>query len=235
MTTIIKFLRPLGLAAATVAAGSFILQSAPASAVELVTNGNFGATTANDTGWSRTGTTSIVPVSAFTNGADPLTIALTSGFGNVAVVGSVPATVPAVGSFAPISSGTWSYNLVTNPGSLYNLSYNFANYSKLVTRPSQASQSFQVTRNGVLIAGTSLSGTSLDTSIVSTLTSFTGSGNDVLSFVFNGVTASAIDNVSVQGPAPLPGTPAPEPFTIIGTLIGGSAAIRMRRKLNLGK
>jgi hypothetical protein len=234
MTTIVKFLRPLGLAAATVAAGSFILQSAPASAVELVTNGNFSA---GATGWTTTGATSVVPVSTFTTGADALTIALTSGFGNVAVVGSVPATVPAVGSFAPIASGTstWSQTLLTNPGSTYALSYNFANYSTLVTRPSQASQSFQVTRNGVVIAGTSLIGTSLATSIVPTLTSFTGSGTDVLSFVFNGVTASAIDNVSVQGLAPTTGTAAPEPFTIIGTLIGGSAAIRMRKKLNLSK
>jgi hypothetical protein len=34
-------------------------------------------------------------------------------------------------------------------------------------------------------------------------------------------------------PAPNPpNTPVPEPFTIIGTLIGGTAAIRMRKKLN---
>jgi hypothetical protein len=234
MTTSIKFLRPLGLAAATIAAGSLVFHSAPASAVELVTNGIFGATTANDTGWTRTGTTSIIPVSSLTVGASRELAFAVSGFGNVAAVGTVPASVPAPGSFAPTATGTWSYNLVTNPGSTYELSYNFANYSFLTSTVSQAPQSFQVTRNDIVIAGTSLSATVLPTSFSVTKANFVGSGNDKLSFVFTGVTASAIDNVSVQGDAPRT-TPVPEPFTIVGTLIGGSVALRMRKKLSVNK
>jgi hypothetical protein len=232
MTTIIKFLRPLGLAAATVAAGSFILQSAPAHAAQLglVTNGDFSE---GGTGWTATpGTTSIVPVSSLTVGADPALAFAVSGFGNVAAVG----TVPAVGATPTISSGSWTQTLVTNPGSTYELSYNFANYSFLTRTASPAAQTFQVTLNDSVIAGTLLIGTVLPSSLSPTTATFTGTGNDKLSFVFRGVTASAIDNVRVTGDAFVPtGTQAPEPFTIIGTLIGGSAAIRMRRKLNVGK
>jgi hypothetical protein len=233
MTTIVKFLRPLGLAAATVAAGSFILQSAPARAAELVTNGNFSN---GGTGWDVVGAVSIIPVSTLTTGSTPAIIALTSGFGNVAAIGNVPAA----GATPVTASGRWSQTLATNPGSTYDLSFNFANYSALTGINSPDTQSFRVLFNGTALPGLglTLTGQQLTTSLSPTRTTFvgSGSGNDTLSFLFNNVTASAIDNVSVIGdPRGTTGTPAPEPFTIIGTLIGGSAAIRMRRKLNLNK
>jgi hypothetical protein len=170
MTKIIKFLRPLGLSVLTVAAGSFVLQSAPAQSVELVTNGNFQTVAnpatpgfpgvANSTGWTTTGTTSIIPVSTLTAGANPLNpliVSATAGFGYVATVGTVPASVPFPGLYAPTTTGAWSYNLVTNPGSTYTLSYNFADYAYIKNILSQVGgrpSSFEVTRNGSLIAGT---------------------------------------------------------------------------------
>jgi hypothetical protein len=43
--------------------------------------------------------------------------------------------------------------------------------------------------------------------------------------------ATATADGSVFVPVPVPATDVPEPFTIVGTLVGGSAALRMRRKL----
>jgi hypothetical protein len=257
MTKIIKFLRPLGLSVLTVAAGSFVLKSAPAQSVELVTNGNFQTVAnpatpgfpgvANSTGWTTTGTTSIIPVSTLTAGANPLIVSETAGFGYVATVGTVPASVPFPGFYAPTTTGTWSYNLVTNPGSTYRLSYNFADYAYITDILSLVGgrrSSFEVTRNDSPIAGTSLQGnavgaplfppniaptvyTGLRTSRDPTTTTFVGTGNDRLSFVFRDVIAAGIDNVSVTEDAP---RSVPEPFTIVGTLIGSAAALRMRKK-----
>jgi hypothetical protein len=214
MTTIVKFLRPLGLAAITVAAGSFILQSTPAQATQLglVTNGDFSE---GGTGWTTTGiNTGIVDTT-------PLNSQLT--FGNVGAVGSLT-------NFTGPFTGSWSQSLSTRSGSSYTLNYIFANYASLFGQTPAGT--FQVKVNNTI----------LDTFTNAGLTSgpranrtFTGSGTDLLSFTFTGVAASAIDNVLVNGDAPLPSTAAPEPFTIIGTLIGGTAAVRMRKKLNLSK
>jgi hypothetical protein len=231
MSTIVKFLRPLGLAAATVAAGSFILQSAPAQAVDLVTNGTFSAPlNPNGTvpGWTQSGVTSITNASSFITPSTSFQIqGLLSALGNV---GSVRGT-----NLTGINTGTWSQTLSTVPNTTYKLSYAFGNSSNVNNIPSIADQSFQVQINDQTpqsLAFLNLSGTKLNTNLYTG--EFIGSGTDKLSFIFNNVAASAIDNVIVDGLKPT-GTPAPEPFTIIGTLIGGSAAIRMRKKLNLSK
>jgi hypothetical protein len=218
MTTIVKFLRPLGLAAATVAAGSFILQSAPASAAQLVTNETFSAplnTNGTVPGWATTGTnTGIVDTT-------PLNSGLT--FGNVGAVGSL---LNLTGPF----TGSWSQSLSTRSGSTYALDYTFANYASLLGLTPAGT--FQVKVGNTILDTLTNAGLTSGTRLNRT---FVGSGTDILSFTFTGVAASAIDNVVVNGDAPLPSTAAPEPFTIIGTLIGGTAAVRMRKKLNLSK
>jgi hypothetical protein len=212
MTMIVKFLRPLGLAAATVAAGSFILQSAPASAVELVTNGAFSATPNSAAGWTVTGSNTGI-----------ISVPPDYGFGNVAAVGSLT-------NLSGPFNATWSQNISTVSGANYTLEYFFANSDNI--RSLTPSGSFRVRLGNTTLD--SLTGSGIITG-QRPIINFIGTGRtDELSFTFAGINASAFDNVSVNGPAS-PGTPAPEPFTIIGTLIGGSAAIRMRRKLNLNK
>jgi hypothetical protein len=218
MITITKFLRPLGLAAATVAASSFIIQSAPAQAIELVTNGAFSAQVPL-TGWTVTPGTN-TPASSTGIQVAPSGY----GFGNVAAVGSF---TNLTGPF----NATWSQNISTVSGANYTLEYFFANSDNI--QKLTPSGSFRVRLGNTTLD--SLSGNGIVTG-QRPIINFTGTGRtDELSFTFAGINASAFDNVSVNGPAPTTGTSAPEPFTIIGTLIGGSAAIRMRKKLNLSK
>jgi hypothetical protein len=58
--------------------------------------------------------------------------------------------------------------------------------------------------------------------------SFVGTGSDTIAFKLDGAaSAYQLDNVVVSP------TSVPEPFTIIGTLVGSTAALRMRKKLKL--
>ena len=52
----------------------------------------------------------------------------------------------------------------------------------------------------------------------------------VVSAISFPIAASAVPLGSIAPPPPTP-TAVPEPFTIIGTIIGGTAAFRMRKKL----
>jgi hypothetical protein len=212
MTIIAKFLRPLGLTVATIAAGNFLIQSAPAQAAQLVNNGYFSQGSA---GWTKDGDANITDIA---------TIPALSAYiflGNVGAVGSVVNPLQ-------ISTGSWSQNLSTVSGSTYSLTYIFANYASLANTPVNAQ--FQVKVNNTILD--TLTGTGMISNIYNQ--TFTGSGNDLLTFTFTGVAASAIDNVLVNGLAPT-STSVPEPLTIVGTLIGGSAILRIRRKLTLGK
>jgi hypothetical protein len=46
--------------------------------------------------------------------------------------------------------------------------------------------------------------------------------------MINGILFQNLLGASTGAPAP---TDVPEPFTIVGTLVGGTAALRMRKKL----
>jgi hypothetical protein len=219
MNTITKFLHPLGLTAATVAAGSLLIQSAPAQAV-IVKNGDFelGATD-----WTRTGNTNTFDLSTIP-ALVPFRAALEriGAANNVATVGSISNPLSTVG----IES--WEQILSTVSGKKYDLSYVFGNYAS-IAGASNVAGSFEVKVNNTTLSTL----TGADMLLNKYKQSFTGSGEDKLSFTFSGVAASAIDGISVDL-APVAQT-VPEPFTIIGTLIGGSAAIRMRKKLRLSK
>jgi hypothetical protein len=209
MTTINKFFQLAGFTAAGIAASSLLLSSAPAQAAQLVTNGDFA--TGNLSGWANTGNVSVPTV--------------LSTFGiNIALLGS--------------GSGSLYQNLTTVSGASYTLDYDFG-AAGLAGNPSfqaivkSGSSSNTLSNFGPGIASTiSL----IPPSVFKHYTlNFTGSGNDQLLFQFSNVNQAsplAIDNITVNGPKP---TAAPEPFTIVGTLIGGSAAMRMRKKLTLSK
>jgi hypothetical protein len=61
---------------------------------------------------------------------------------------------------------------------------------------------------------------------------FVGSGSDTIDFGFIG--DFQLDNVAVDGPDPSASS-VPEPLTIVGTLLGGGAALRMKNRLKSRK
>ncbi len=188
MSKITNILKPLGLTASTIVATAALLQSAPAQAIELVSNGDFN------------------------NGLTDWT-----SVGNVSVQNLLGNNFARLGT----GSGSLSQSLSTVVGTNYTLSYDFATFGSLNGR-------FESSINGNVLS-------TLGPGILPTLTSFSfnfvGTGTDNLSFNFSNVGTLfrlGVDNVSVQGPAT---TSVPEPFTVVGTLVGGTAALRMKKKL----
>jgi hypothetical protein len=91
------------------------------------------------------------------------------------------------------------------------------------------------------IAGGTLFNGNLDSSSVALSTivrtgSFFQNGTDVaplnaLSFGFNDIQGRGNGTYGITASTQSPTTSVPEPFTIVGTLLGGTAAMRMRKKL----
>jgi hypothetical protein len=208
MITIDRLLRPLGLTAAAIAAGSFLIQSAPAQAVEIVKNGDFsiqGATILDAADWTRGG------VATIQSSVGP--------YGRFAFVGNLQD--PRI-----TLNGSWTQNISTVIGSSYALRYDFATYGN------SPDGTFQVKFGDTILS--TLTSTTSSPSLNPYSTTFIGSGNGSLSFNFTKMAASAIDNVVVELIPPV-ATSVPEPLTIVGTVIGGMTAIRMRKKLSLDK
>lgn len=67
------------------------------------------------------------------------------------------------------------------------------------------------------------------------MTQFVGvTSNIAIEYLFvtpNGGQISLLDNVKFGTANPTASTSVPEPFTVIGTLVGGTAALQMRKKL----
>jgi hypothetical protein len=61
--------------------------------------------------------------------------------------------------------------------------------------------------------------------------SYTGTGSDKLEFRFKNDSFFQLDNVVFDGQVAA-ATRVPEPLTILGTIVGGSAALKLRKKLN---
>ncbi len=123
------------------------------------------------------------------------------------------------------SSGSISQTLATVAGTNYVLKYDFYTLGSLTAQ-------FKAILNGNALS--TLNPVIFPALPTAYTFNFTGTGSDTLSFQASNVILSplGIDNVTVTGEKP---TAAPEPFTIIGTLIGGTAAVRMRKKLSVNK
>jgi hypothetical protein len=182
-------LQPLALTATTVVASSFaILQSAPAQAANLVSNGDFE--TGDFTGWTVNANSTGVGSGA--NGTN------TAFLGNVGGLGSL------------------SQILTTVVGETYTLSYDFLSDGGT---PNQ----FQVQVNGTIL----FDQTNIPAQAFTPYSfNFVGTGVDTIQFnERNDPSFLQLDNVVVDVAA------VPEPFTIVGSLVGGTAALRMRKKL----
>ncbi len=185
------------LATASILVASFaLLQSTPAQAANLITNGNFE--TGNFTGW--------------TNNIPGL-----EGVGT-ADVGGNTTNIAYFAAFRQL--GAISQTITTIAGQNYSLSYDF--FSDGGT-PNQ----FQVQVNGsTLFDRVNIP---LSSAFTPYSFNFVGTGSDTIQFAgLNYPSAVYLDNVVVDLAA---STAVPEPFTIIGTVVGGTAAIRMRKKL----
>jgi hypothetical protein len=186
---------PAPAAAAIVLASLALLQSAPAQAVNLVTNGDFE--TGNLSGWTNLGGNQGVGVYGL-------------GGNNTNV------------AYFPSSSqlGFIAQSVTTIAGQNYVLSYDFFSNGSI---PNQ----FQVKVNNTTL---------FDQENIPEQTAFTpysfnfvGTGLDTIQFGGRHFSyVLVLDNVVVDAAA---STAVPEPFTIIGTLVGGTMAVRMRKKL----
>lgn len=113
-----------------------------------------------------------------------------------------------------------SQTVTTIAGQNYSLSYDFFSNG---STPNQ----FQVQVNGTTLFD------QIDIPVQTAFTpysfNFVGTGSDTIQFAGrNDPDYLYLDNVVVDRAA---ATAVPEPFTIIGTLIGGTTAMRMRKKL----
>jgi hypothetical protein len=127
--------------------------------------------------------------------------------------------------------GTLSQTLVTLAGVTYQLSYD-------LEEKDAGGKEFKVTINDIR---PSLFGVPVPFSEENSTFAgnkytynFIGSGSDTIEFdygelILNDPSQFRIDNIAVNS---LDSTSVPEPFTILGTLIGGIAALRMRIKAN---
>lgn len=202
-----NILQPLALTATTVVASFSLLQSAPAQAATLLSD-NFDA---NTLVFGLTGT-------------------LDSSFyvstGDVDVIGpGLFDLYPGNGNYIDLNGyqlgGLTSNNSFTfTPGQSATLSFSYGS--------NNGSNSADVLLGGVIIDqlnSADLIGTNLNTVTLNIPNPQSGT----LSFVSTTPSRGGIilDNVVLTSSA----TSVPEPFTIIGTLIGGTAAFKMRKKL----
>jgi hypothetical protein len=156
----------------------------------------------------------------FENGFNGWQKSLNSGiFIGIGSNGSQVALFELVGSLGFISQ-TFS----TVVGQNYSLSYDLASDG---FQPNQ----FQVKIGGNTLFDRSNIGSQPFTSYNF---NFVGTGSDTLQFGGRNDPGSlSLDNVVVA--AATPTTSVPEPFTIVGTMIGGTAALRLRKKLKADK
>ena len=124
-----------------------------------------------------------------------------------------------------ITPTTGTFNLVAGSGNVFSLAsaLNFTFPSNSVNVSIGAGSTFTRTFNnvdtGVGFASQNATGTVANADGTVNLPS--------LAFTFNDIPSAGGGNYGMT----LSPTPIPEPFTVIGTLVGGAAALRMRKKL----
>lgn len=194
----------------TVVATSFSLfQSAPARAANLVRNSGFQ--NGNSNGWNTSGgaTANAGNGDNSINGApDPNIVVRLNG------------------------QGGFSQTLVTLAGATYQLSYDLlGDATQFVANVRDINNNF-IPRPVPTIVASSLPSFNTYTY------NFVGSGSDTIDFGFSERFSVSggfqLDNVAVDGPDPSASS-VPEPLTIVGTLLGAGAALRMRNQLKSRK
>jgi hypothetical protein len=231
MTRVSNLLGSLAVASTTVAGGLFVVQSAPASAATFSSGSIFVDALLNSPAtpiqsftvsgnFDQAGDTVTITGNNFAtldregynvNAAGVLVTPNTSGPIGGTFIAPGGATLPG-GNFGALllGNGTLGYKQVFPANTANGL--NSSSPSQALTTTVNVSSLFP---SGIT------SGT-----VLQFLVNDTVFGDNS-----NGFTASATFTNSVV--VPPTSTSVPEPFTVIGTLVGGSIAIRMRRKLKL--
>jgi hypothetical protein len=199
------------VAASSLAVGiAAMMPAAPAGAV-LLNSGNFSFADGTTDFFTSLGQTSYTVNFNNTSGAAFINSA-TGSFSSTFAPGSTPAVTPSTGTFNLVSGNVFS---LSSP-----LSFNFPVNGVNVTIDSGSTftRTFNGTAAGVGFADLAVSGrvANADGSVIV----------QGLSFTFNDNPAPGGGSYSVTlAPS------VPEPFTVIGTIVGGTAAFRMRKKL----
>lgn len=223
MTTIRQFaqLQSLNNSLKVVAASSLavgiaaMMPAAPAGAV-LLNNGNFSFADGTTDFFNSLGQNSYTVNFNNTSGAAFINSA-TGAFSSTFAPGSTPAVTPSTGTFNLVSGNVFS---LAAP-----LSFNFPVNGVNVTidAGSTFTRTFNSTAAGVGFADLAVGGrvSNADGSVIVQGLSFTFNDNPIPGGGSYSVTLAPT---------------VPEPFSVIGTIVGGTAAFRMRKKLaNLNK
>jgi hypothetical protein len=217
LTSIKNYLQVV--AASSLAVGvAAIIPAAPAGAV-LLNSGNFSFADGTTDFFTSVGQNSYTVNFNNTSGAAFINSA-TGAFSSSFAPGSTPAVTPSTGTFNLVSGNVFS---LASPLS-FNFPVNGVNVS--INSGSTFTRTFNNGTSGVGFADLSVNGQ---------VANADGTVNlQGLSFTFNDNPSPGGGSYSVTLS---PNNPlVPEPFTVIGTIVGGTAAFRMRKKLaNINK
>ena len=202
-------MKTISIAAATLLA----LTALPATAAELITNGNFEA---GATGFTTTGNVAVI------SGADYVTFAV--GSGSPAAQANHFASF---GSDNAAGTGVVFQSFATVLGQIYTLSFDYGAFNSTSQQLSYSLTGLPGANVLPITAGTS----NLDSLFTNFTTSFTGAGGPtILSFQSTSTAGDnadiLLDNVSVTGPVPEPATWA---MMLMGFGMVG-VGVRRRRK-----
>jgi hypothetical protein len=220
------------VAIGTLAIGATVgISAAPAHAV-LLNNGDLTFGSSNIPGFI-TDVTPGVPVSP------PDTISIS--FGSTTTVGSANGSLANSPFFTPASLATSGVFTGAAPTALFTyVSGNNSNFVYSLTGNTDFNFTNGVTlsvANGTLFGG-SRNANAVTFSTIAETGSFFRNGTDVaplnaLSFGLNDISGSGLGTYGITASTqPIRTTSVPEPFTIVGTIIGASAAMRMRKKMS---
>lgn len=157
-----------------------------------------------------------------TNQYSSLGVTFTNLFYNATIGGFPNINPPAATNFANNGNGN-----IINPLLISFTQLQSQAAFSVVTNP--GSSNFEALLNNIVIDSFT---SATDTSNANNFYGFTGVTFDAIRITAGGINgAAAIDNIQFNS-ASTP-TAVPEPFTIIGTIIGGTAVLRMRKKLKV--
>ncbi len=208
------------VAASSLAVGiAAMIPAAPAGAV-LLNNGNFSFADGTADFFTSVGQNSYTVNFNNTSGAAFINSA-TGAFSSTFAPGSTPAVTPSTGIFNLVSGNVFSLASALN----FNFPTNGVNIS--IDSGSTFTRTFNNINSGVGFA---------DLSVTGKATNADGTVNlQALAFTFNDTPATGGGSYSITL-SPTNPLGVPEPFSVIGTIVGGTAAFRMRKKLaNINK
>jgi hypothetical protein len=180
-------------------------------------------------------------VPSFYGDVNPTTVVndtITVNFVNPTIISSVSGTNLTSAPFFSAGAGSYSFVGGTPPTAVFNyVSGNDVSFAYALA--SNLNFNFANGANLVIAAGTQFNGSrnssSTAFSTINTSGSFFRNGTDItplnaLSFGFTDIFGAGNGGYTIQASTGSP-TAVPEPFTIVGTIVGASAALRMRKKL----